>query len=203
MDAFVRVRHVAAFGIASAFVSLGLAGSIALAAPHTKVAHITVTSPDLGRDSARGFPETYTLNAYGCTGGNQSPPLSWSEAPAGTKSFIVTLYDPDDRANPSGWWHWVAYDIPAATTSLLVGAGVERSTKLPAGTHQGRSDLGKMAYHGPCPDKGDKPHHYTFTVYAIDVAQLAVDEGASGAMVVETAQDHLLGKGTLVVTQSR
>jgi len=60
-----------------------------------------------------------------------------------------------------------------------------------------------MAYHGPCPDKGDKPHHYTFTVYAIDVAQLPVDDGASGAMVVETAQDHLLGKGTLVVSQSR
>jgi Raf kinase inhibitor-like YbhB/YbcL family protein len=203
MYAFIRVRRVAAFGIASALVSLGLAGSIALAAPDKKVADITVTSSDLGRDSAHGFPDTYTLNAYGCTGGNQSPALNWSGAPAGTKSFIVTLYDPDDRDNPSGWWHWVAYDIPATTTSLLAGAGVEHSTKLPAGTRQGRSDLGKMAYHGPCPDKGDKPHRYTFTVYAIDVARLAVDEGASGAMVVETAQDHLLGKGTLVVTQSR
>jgi Raf kinase inhibitor-like YbhB/YbcL family protein len=164
---------------------------------------MTVTSSDLGRDPVHGFPETYTLNDYGCTGGNQSPPLSWSGAPAGTKSFIVTLYDPDDRDNPSGWWHWVAYDIPATTTSLAAGVGVEHSTRLPAATHQGRSDLGKMAYHGPCPDKGDQPHHYTFTVYAIDLAQLPVDEGASGAMVVETAHDHILAKGTLVVPQSR
>jgi Raf kinase inhibitor-like YbhB/YbcL family protein len=200
---FLRIRLLAGFGIAAATVCLSLAGSLALAAPGAKIAHLTVTSSELGHDGAHGFPEAYTLNAYGCTGGNLSPPLSWSGAPAGTKSYIVTLYDPDDRDNPSGWWHWVAYDIPATTTSLPAGAGVERSTKLPAGTRQGRSDLGKMAYHGPCPDKGDKPHRYTFTVYALDVAQLPVDEGASGAMVVETAQDHLLGKGILVVTQSR
>jgi Raf kinase inhibitor-like YbhB/YbcL family protein len=200
---FLRIRRLAGLGIATATGCLSLAGSLALAAPEAKIAHLTVTSSELGHDSAHGFPETYTLNAYGCAGGNQSPPLSWSGAPAGTKSYIVTLYDPDDRDNPSGWWHWVAYDIPATTTSLPAGAGVEHSTKLPAGTHQGRSDLGKMAYHGPCPDKGDKPHRYTFTVYALDLAQLPVDEGASGAMVVETAQDHLLGKGILVVNQSR
>jgi len=203
MKPSLKVRRIPAYGIASALVGLGLAGSLALAGPDSKVAHITLTSSELGHDSARGFPETYTLNTYGCSGGNQSPPLSWSGAPTATKSFIVTLYDPDDRDNPSGWWHWVAYDIPAGTTSLPAGAGVEHSSKLPAGTRQGRSDLGKMAYHGPCPDKGDKAHHYTITVYAIDVAQLPVDEGASGAMVVETEQDHLLGKVTLVVTQSR
>jgi Raf kinase inhibitor-like YbhB/YbcL family protein len=203
MEALLRFRQLAAFGIAAASVCFSPLGSLAGAAPEKKIAHLTVTSAELGHDSAHGFPETYTLNAYGCTGGNQSPPLSWSGAPAGTKSYIVTLYDPDDRDNPSGWWHWVAYDIPVTTTSLPAGAGVEHSTKLPAGTHQGRSDLGKMAYHGPCPDKGDKPHRYTFTVYALDLAQLPVDEGASGAMVVETAQDHLLGKGILVVTQSR
>lgn len=193
MQPLIGVRRVASFGIASAFASLALAGSQA------RIAHLTVTSSDL----AHGFPEAYALNSYGCTGGNLSPPLSWSGAPARTKSFIVTLYDPDDRDSPSGWWHWVAYDIPASASSLPAGAGVERSTKLPAGTHQGRSDLGTLAYHGPCPDKGDKPHRYTFTVYAVDVAQLPVDDGASGAMVVETAHDHLLARGTLVVPQGR
>jgi Raf kinase inhibitor-like YbhB/YbcL family protein len=74
---------------------------------------------------------------------------------------------------------------------------------MPPGTHQGRTDLGKLAYHGPCPDKGDKPHHYTFTVYALDAAQLPVDAGASGVMVVETARDPLLAKGLLVVPHGR
>jgi Raf kinase inhibitor-like YbhB/YbcL family protein len=156
----IRARSVAVRGVARA-------GSAA------KIAHLAVTSAEL----AHGFADTNLLNAYGCSGGNLSPPLSWSGAPAGTKSFIVTLYDPDDRDSPSGWWHWVVYDIPASVSELAAGAGVEHSTKLPAGTHQGRTDLGTLAYHGPCPDKGDKPHAYTFTVYALGVAKLPVDEG--------------------------
>jgi Raf kinase inhibitor-like YbhB/YbcL family protein len=183
-------------------VSLGamvLLGGVTLAATAPKVAHITVTSSEL----AKGFADKYTLNSFGCTGGNISPPLAWSGAPAGTKSFVVTLYDPDDRDNPSGWWHWVVYDIPASVSSLDTAAGTEGNAKLPSGAHQGRTDLGKLAYHGPCPDKGDKAHRYTFTVYALDVAQLEVDAGASGAMVVETAHDHILAKGQLVVPHAR
>src|ERR1700728_5467189 len=80
----------------------------ATAGLEAKVANLAVTSPVL----SHGFPDTYTLNAFGCTGGNTSPPLSWSGAPAGTKSFVITLYDPDDHDNPSGWWHLVVYDIP-------------------------------------------------------------------------------------------
>jgi Raf kinase inhibitor-like YbhB/YbcL family protein len=181
-----------------AFGALALAGAV-IAAEEAKLAALTVTSAEL----AHGFPDAYNLNAFGCTGGNASPPLAWSGAPAGTKSFVLTLYDPDDRDNPSGWWHWVVYDIPGNVSSLPAGAGAEHSAKLPAGAHQGRSDLGKLAYHGPCPDQGDKPHRYTFTVYALDVAKLEVDPGSSGAMVVETARDHLLGKGSLVVPHGR
>jgi Raf kinase inhibitor-like YbhB/YbcL family protein len=165
----------------------------------TKVAKLRVSGPDLGH----GYPEAYTANAFGCIGGNQSPALHWEGAPAGTKSFVVTLYDPDDRDNPSGWWHWVVYDIPANVSDLAVGAGVDKSTKLPAGTKQGRTDLGNQAYHGPCPDKGDKPHRYTFTVYALDVEKLAVDDGSSGAMVTETAREHALAQGKLVVLHGR
>jgi len=203
MTSSVKVWRVAFFFVGSVLASVALLGSLPTAASGAKIVRITVTSVDLGRDRTHGFPETYTANAFGCSGGNLSPPLRWSEAPPGTKSFIVTLFDPDDRASPSGWWHWVIYDIPATVNSLPPGAGIERSTTLPLGARQGRSDLGTLGYHGPCPGKGEKPHHYTFTVYAIDVAQLAVDEGASGAMVVETALDHVIGKGTLVVPQSR
>jgi len=147
--------------------------------------------------------QSNVLNGYGCTGRNLSPSLSWSGAPATTKSFVVTLYDPDDRDSPSGWWHWVVYDIPSSASQLAAGAGVEQSTKLPSGSRQGRTDLGTLAYHGPCPDKGDKPHGYTFSVYALDIAKLPVGHGASGAMVVETAHEHIVGKGTLVVPHGR
>jgi Raf kinase inhibitor-like YbhB/YbcL family protein len=188
---------------AALLVTFALAASpvvdAALAASDAKISHLAVTSAGL----AHGFSDTNLFNSDGCTGGNLSPALSWSGAPAGTKSFIVTLYDPDDRDSPSGWWHWVVYDIPAGVTELRAGAGVEQSTKLPAGAHQGRTDLGTLAYHGPCPDKGDKPHGYTFTVYALDVAKLPVNEGSSGAMVVETAHEHLLSMGTLVIHHGR
>jgi Raf kinase inhibitor-like YbhB/YbcL family protein len=157
------------------------------------------------RDSklAAKVPEEYTANLFGCTGGNMSPPLQWSGAPAGTKSFVVTLFDPDEHGDPSGWWHWIIYNLPANVTSLPKGAGVEHSSVLPAGTQQGRTDLGNDAYHGPCPDKGDPPHRYTFTVYALSVEKVDVPPDSSGAMVVSTAKEHLLGKAVFIAHYGR
>src|SRR5271163_3122805 len=151
-----------------------------------------LSSPDA--QLAAKVPEVYTANVFGCSGGNMSPPLQWSGAPAGTKSFVVTLFDPDEHSTPSGWWHWVVYDLPATVNTLPMGAGTEHSSALPPGTKQGRTDLGNDAYHGPCPDKGDAPHRYTFTVYALSVEKLDVPADSSGAMVVSTAKDSLLGK---------
>src|SRR5215470_3563505 len=62
---------------------------------------------------AAKIPDEYTANVFGCSGGNASPELHWSGAPAGTKSFVLTLFDPDEHGDPSGWWHWVVYDIPS------------------------------------------------------------------------------------------
>jgi Raf kinase inhibitor-like YbhB/YbcL family protein len=152
---------------------------------------------------AAKVPEVYTANVFGCTGGNASPPLQWTGAPAGTKSFVVTLFDPDEHSTPSGWWHWVVYDLPATVDKLPKGAGAERSSILPPGTMQGRTDLGNDAYHGPCPDKGEPPHRYTFTVYALSVEKLDVPPDSSGAMVVSTASDHLLGKAVFIAHYGR
>ncbi len=148
-------------------------------------------------------PEVYTANLYGCTGENMSPPLKWTGAPAGTKSFVVTLFDPDERGDPSGWWHWIVYDLPATVDKLSKGAGAEHSSVLPPGTMQGRTDLGNDAYHGPCPDKGEPPHRYTFTVYALSVEKLDVLPDSSGAMVVSTAKEHLLGKAVFIARYGR
>jgi Raf kinase inhibitor-like YbhB/YbcL family protein len=141
-----------------------------------------------------GMPDRYTLNGYGCTGGNTSPALEWSGAPEGTQSYVLTLFDPDEHSTPSGWWHWVVYDVPRGVHSVAIGAGAEHGRKLPRGALHGRTDLGSLAYHGPCPDKGDAPHRYVFTLYALNVATLPVKRGSTGAMVVSTAQEHLLGK---------
>jgi Raf kinase inhibitor-like YbhB/YbcL family protein len=151
----------------------------------------------------KSVPLVYTANAFGCTGGNTSPELHWSGAPAGTLSFVVTLFDPDERSTPSGWWHWIVYDLPPVTESLPKGAGVLKSTLLPAGALQGRSDLGENAYHGPCPARGDPPHRYTFTIYALNVAKLPVPVDSSGGMVTSSAQEHLLAKAVFVAHYGR
>jgi Raf kinase inhibitor-like YbhB/YbcL family protein len=139
-----RLRLAVIFLIAG----VGAIAAQVKSAPHS---HFVLSSPD-ARLALR-VPEEYTANVFGCTGGNMSPALQWSGAPAGTKSFVVTLFDPDVPETGSGWWHWVVYDLPANATSLSKGAGAEHSTALPAGTQQGRTDLGNDAYHGPAPIK--------------------------------------------------
>ena len=163
--------------------------------------HFVLSSPD-ARLAVR-VPEEYTANVFGCTGGNISPALRWSGAPAGTKSFVITLFDPDVPDTGSGWWHWVVYDVPAKVNSLPKGAGAEHSSMLPAGTQQGRTDLGNDAYHGPCPDKGQPPHHYKFTIYALSVEKLDVPPEASGAMVTSTAKESVLGKAVFIARYGR
>jgi Raf kinase inhibitor-like YbhB/YbcL family protein len=148
-------------------------------------------------------PSIYTANAFGCSGGNLSPALEWSGAPPGTESFVLTLFDRDELSTPSGWWHWVVYDLPKNVDRLPMGAGAEHSRKLPPGAQQGRSDLGRDAYQGPCPAKGDAPHRYVFTVYAVNVARLPVPPEASGAMVTSIVQDHLLGKAEFIARYGR
>jgi Raf kinase inhibitor-like YbhB/YbcL family protein len=164
-------------------------------------AKFVLSSPD--KQMAAKVPEMYTANVFGCSGGNMSPPLHWSGAPTGTRSFVLTLFDPDEHGDPSGWWHWIVYDLPVSVTSLPKGAGMEHSTVLPQGTMQGRTDLGNDAYHGPCPDKGDSPHRYTFTIYALSVDKLDVPADSSGAMVVSTAKEHLLGKAVFIAHYGR
>jgi Raf kinase inhibitor-like YbhB/YbcL family protein len=179
--------------LAALFCTLGTTAS--------RAADFVLTSPD--SRLVVSVPEKYTAKAFGCSGGNVSPALSWHGAPAGTKSFVLTLFDPDERSTPSGWWHWVVYDLPPSTDHLSEGAGALGSKALPAGAQQGRSDLGEDAYHGPCPAAGDPPHRYVFTLYALDVAKLPVAAESSGGMVTSVVQDHLLGKAVFVAHYGR
>jgi Raf kinase inhibitor-like YbhB/YbcL family protein len=188
--------------VAAALVVAALLTNAALSAsPHTPRSSFILASSDPQLLAA--VPEIYTAKAFGCSGGNQSPELHWSGAPPGTLSFVITLFDRDERSTPSGWWHWVVYDLPGGTARLAQGAGSERSTLIPAQALQGRSDLGEDDYHGPCPAKGDPPHRYVFTIYALNVAKLPVAPDSSGALVTSIAQEHLLGKAVLVAHYGR
>lgn len=128
------------------------------------------------------FSAAQVYSGFGCTGNNLSPQLSWNGAPTDTKSYALTVYDPDAPTG-SGWWHWVVIDLPTATTSLASGAGDTAGTMLPKGSRQMRTDYGIQGYGGPCPPQGDKPHRYIFTLYALKVAKLEVPDDASAAFV--------------------
>jgi Raf kinase inhibitor-like YbhB/YbcL family protein len=158
------------------------------------------------RDLPAGQPiaERYTANAFGCHGPNESPALTWSHAPAGTKSFAITMFDPY-RPPASGWWHWVVYDIPATVTQLPRKAGDPGSPDLPPGAKQAKpdGDAPEAHYYGPCPDEGDPPHHYTITVYALSVDHLEVPATSTPANIDYEIFTKTLAKSTIVRLYSR
>ena len=153
--------------------------------PHSG-ASIQVTSTSFTEGGA--IPMEYVFK--GCGGKNTSPQLSWTGAPAGTKSFVVTCFDPDAPTG-SGYWHWVTFNIPANVTSLAAG-----DAKL-GGGKAGRNDYGEVGYGGPCPPKGDGQHRYIFRVYAPDVDSIGASEGTTGASVTFMTRGHVLATGAI------
>ena len=169
------------------------AGTLALAgyaiAVTADAPPFTFSSPDL---SGGTFTDKFVLNGFGCTGQNVSPALTWSNPPAGTRSFAVQVQDVDAPTG-SGFWHWAVYNIPASAARLDQGAG-NSAASLPAGAFGGNTDFldtgatgANGNYGGPCPPAGDAPHRYVFTLYA-----LAVDKIEVAAGVPRTATAGLL-----------
>jgi Raf kinase inhibitor-like YbhB/YbcL family protein len=155
---------------------------------------LTLTSPDI-KPNAK-IADEQVFNGWDCTGKNMSPALNWSGAPKGTKSFAISLYDPDAPTG-SGFWHWVVANIPADTSSLPKGAGDPNANALPAGALQVKNDFSAIGYGGPCPPKGDKPHRYQITLFALNVDKLDLDQNASAAVVGFYVHAHTLAKATL------
>ena len=175
------------------------AAALALAAftgaPAT--AAMKLTSPDVKANGK--IADEQVFNGFGCTGQNISPALAWSGTPPkGTKSFALTVYDPDAPTG-SGFWHWVVINIPATATSLPKNAGDPKGSAAPAGALQTRTDFGVPGWGGPCPPKGDKPHRYIFTIFAVDLDKLPLPgPDVSAAVVGFNLHFHTLAKATLV-----
>ena len=125
--------------------------------------------------------------------GNRSPQLSWDGAPAGTRSYTVTCFDPD-APTPSGFWHWVLVDLPADVTSLEAGAA---SKPLPGKAFHCRNDGGEKGFMGAAPPKGDQVHRYFFVVHAVGEESLGVDSHASPAVVSFNLAFKTLGRAII------
>ena len=134
-----------------------------------------------------------------CDGEDVSPPLAWSGAPAGTKSFALLVDDPD--APRESFDHWIAYDIPAAATTLP--EGVDDSPRLASlgGSRQGRNGFGKVGWGGPCPPPG-RPHRYVFRLYALDKTA-GLDPGVKREALERALEGHVLATATLTGTFGR
>jgi Raf kinase inhibitor-like YbhB/YbcL family protein len=173
--------------------------ALALAFAAAAGGKLALTSADVKQGGTLAGEQVFS--GFGCTGPNVSPQLAWTGAPAATKSFVVTVYDPDAPTG-SGWWHWVVYDIPASATGLGKGAGSGQGA-LPEGAKQGRTDFGAPGFGGACPPAGDKPHRYHFTVYALKVEHLEVPADASPALIGFMTRANALASATITARYGR
>ena len=145
---------------------------------------------------------TEEFNGFGCTGENTSPQLSWSNVPEGTKSFAITMYDPDAPTG-SGWWHWVVFDIPNDVHEVLKNAGNVEAGLMPKEAIQSITNYGAPGYGGPCPPENHGIHQYVITVHALKVEKLGLDENTNPAVVGYYLWNNTLAKASIVTYYER
>ncbi len=160
----------------------------------------TVSSADVREGGTLPVPQR--SGVMGAGGQDVSPQLSWSGFPATTRSFVVTMYDPDAPTG-SGFWHWAVANIPASVTSLPSGAGSEDGAKLPRGAIQLPNDARMKRYVGAAPPPGDGKHRYIIAVHALDVPSLSVPPDATPAFLMFNTLGHVVGRATLTGTFER
>lgn len=154
-----------------------------------------VTSTDVADGERWAAPQMSKM--MGVDGGEDtSPALAWRGAPDTTKSYAVTIYDPD-APTQSGFWHWAVANIPASVTSLPAGAGSESGDGLPDGAIQYANDAGGRRFVGAAPPPGPE-HRYFVVVHALDVDDLGVPAGATPAFLNFNFLDHIVGRAVLV-----
>ncbi|KQZ45039.1 YbhB/YbcL family Raf kinase inhibitor-like protein [Duganella sp. Root1480D1] len=154
---------------------------------------LTLASTDIA--NGKSMSKTQEFQGFGCSGGNQSPQLSWSGAPKGTAAFAIMVHDPDAPTG-SGWWHWQLVNIPKEVTSLAAGAAA------PTGSQAMNNDYGAKGFGGACPPQKHGVHRYQFTVYALS-QKLELPENASGALTGYMVKAHALDSSTIEALYQR
>ncbi len=153
----------------------------------------TLSSKDIGGQATK----SQEFSGFGCTGNNESPQLSWANAPKGTKSFAITMYDPDAPTG-SGWWHWVVFDIPANVNELKANAGNIEMNLMPKGAIQSLTNYGAKGDGGPCPPEAHGIHQYIITVYALKTDKLGIDSNANPAVAGYYLWSNTIAKASIV-----
>lgn len=160
--------------------------------------NFTLKSNDIGGQ----LTKTQEFEGFGCSGKNISPQLSWENAPEGTKSFAITVYDPDAPTG-SGWWHWLVFDIPSNTTELVANAGNIEAELTPQGAVQSVTNYGAAGFGGACPPEGHGLHQYIFTVYALKTKSLGLNAETNPAIVGYYLHNNTIAKASIVAYYQR
>lgn len=177
-----------------------IATALAVAVFAAHAAGFALGSPDIKPNGT--IAKKFEFNGFGCSGENKSPALKWSGAPKDTKSFAVTVYDPDAPSG-SGWWHWSVINIPANVSELPADAGAAGGANLPKGATPVRIDFGVAAWGGVCPPQGDKPHRYVFTVYALKTDKLDIPADATAALAGYMINGNSIAKASFTAKYGR
>ncbi|UCI06333.1 YbhB/YbcL family Raf kinase inhibitor-like protein [Mesorhizobium sp. B1-1-8] len=172
------------------FAVLGLAN---------QAAAFEITSPSV---SDGKWDAKYLGDKAGCGGKSISIALAWKDPPAGTNSYALTMFDPDANGG-KGFWHWLAWNIPASAKGLAEGAGAQGGKHMPKGAVSGEGGVGRPGYFGPCPPPGSGTHHYVFTLYALKTAKLDAKASAEPATVEAAAKAQSLGEASVTYTYGR
>ena len=161
-------------------------------------ASFTLKSNGLGGQATK----KHEFNAFGGNGDNVSPDLFWENVPEGTKSFAITMYDPDAPTG-SGWWHWLVFNIPKNVTKLVENAGNITLNLAPKGSVQSLTDYGTTGYGGPCPPVGHGFHRYIITIYALKAEKLELKESTNPAVVGYYLWKNTIEKASIITYYKR
>lgn len=194
------MKYLSYIAIATGFVLSGCATTSTPASTldvaQVKTSNATTlsfASPDITNQGKLAHAQV--ANAFGCDGGNISPQLNWANAPTGTKSFVITAYDPDAPTG-SGFWHWVVFNIPVDANHIKRNAAANPEL-LPTGAVQSVNDTGTAGFIGACPPTGDKAHRYIFTIYALNTT-LDLNQNTTPAVLGFSLNGKVLAKSQII-----